>query len=104
MNRSIITSLAVTALALSGVASAAGSASAATAAPHRFACSLVWHDSNAAGVRCTGSPFNIHVKCKSGQWAQSASVASGQTAYAYCNSIYSSLVVPVQWLPFTNGV
>ncbi|MFD9393494.1 hypothetical protein ACFWBB_23035 [Streptomyces sp. NPDC060000] len=94
MKRQLMSTFAILALAGSGLAVTANSASAAASA---FTCVKVFDDGNTAGIRCTGSAFNGFAKCKNNQYAIGATAASGTTSYAYCTSYNSSLASPRVW-------
>lgn len=97
MKRMLVSTFAVAALAVSGMAATTGAASAAPTDAKAFSCKLVFADSNTAGVKCTGGgTFIAAAKCKNGKTAQGSAAAAGTTSYAYCTSYNSSLKKPVQ--------
>lgn len=100
MKRTITSAFTIMALAGAGLAATAGSVSAAPVGPitpAALSCRLAWNDANTAGITCTGGSFIGAAKCKNGRVVQGASAASGTISYAYCTSVNSSLVIPVQW-------
>ncbi len=97
MKRKLGSVLAVAALAASAAVVNGASASANSVDARAMRCSVVWNDSNTAGVKCTGGGAFIGVAlCKNGKTAQGAKAAAGTTSYAYCTSVNSSLKKPVQ--------
>ncbi|MFD7933974.1 hypothetical protein ACIA6D_41830 [Streptomyces cacaoi] len=95
MKKALAGMFAVLALAGSGLAASADSASAAQV--KTITCTKQFQDANTVGFRCTGGgPFYTQALCKNGKWAHGADAAAGTTSYAYCTSLNSSLAVPLQ--------
>jgi hypothetical protein len=92
-----IGAIAVATAALGLTAGIAGPASASARPAALTSCLLLWHDNITAGIKCTGAPFIGRALCNNGHLVYGQEAASGQTSYAYCNSINSTLHILVIW-------